>query len=206
MMFHLTSTQRGGRRSWPAERKTMNIRNIRGIVAFAVLAVSSVSAFAQDIVHTAERAGSFKTLLAAVKAAGLVSVLKSEGPFTVFAPTDEAFAKLGKTVDDLLKPENKSTLQAILKYHVLPNEVLAARVTRLRDGSQVKTVQGETIRIQTRNGIKINNANLLKTDVLADNGVIHVIDAVLLPPSIVNASKKHKNNQEASASTCNGGK
>lgn len=183
----------------------MKIRNIRGIVAVAALAVSSVSAFAQDIVHTAERAGSFKTLLAAAKAAGLVSVLKSDGPFTVFAPTDEAFAKLGKTVDELLKPENKSTLQAILKYHVLPSEVLAARVTRLKDGTQVKTVQGETIRIHTKGGIKINGANLLKTDVLADNGVIHVIDSVLLPPSIANASKK-QSNREAATNTCGGGK
>jgi transforming growth factor-beta-induced protein len=178
----------------------MKIRNLRGLVAAAVLAVTTVSAFAQDIVHTAEKAGAFKTLLAAAKAAGLVNVLKSDGPFTVFAPTDEAFAKLGTTVNELLKPENKHKLQAILKYHVLPTEVLAARVVKLKDGSMVKTVQGEKITIRNRNGVKVNNANVIKTDVLADNGVIHVIDSVLLPPSFT------KQDEHAQTSTCGGGK
>jgi uncharacterized surface protein with fasciclin (FAS1) repeats len=178
----------------------MKIRNLRGLMTASILAVSVVSSFAQDIVHTAEKAGAFKTLLTAAKAAGLVGVLKSDGPFTVFAPTDEAFAKLGTTVNELLKPENKHKLQAILKYHVLPNEVLAARVVKLKDGSMVKTVQGEKITIRNRNGVMVNNAKVIKTDVLADNGVIHVIDSVLLPPSFT------KSEEHAQSNTCGGGK
>jgi transforming growth factor-beta-induced protein len=172
---------------------------IKLLVSTLGLVVMMATAFAQDIVHTAERAGSFKTLLTAAKAAGLVSVLKSEGPFTVFAPTDEAFAKLGKTVNELLKPENRETLKAILTYHVLSGEVLAARVGRFKDGTKVKTVNGEKITFHLRGGLKVNGANIIKTDVLADNGVIHVIDAVLLPPSMTK-----KDETQAKAGSCDG--
>jgi uncharacterized surface protein with fasciclin (FAS1) repeats len=178
----------------------MKIRNLRGLASLAALTISVVSAFAQDIVHTAERAGSFNTLLTAAKAAGLVPVLKGDGPFTVFAPTDEAFAKLGTTVNDLLKPENKKKLVAILTYHVLPNEVLAARVGKLKNGAEVKTVQGEKLRIFNKGTLKVNDSRIIKTDVLADNGVIHVIDAVLLPPSFTKANEHHAE----AKSTCGG--
>lgn len=133
-----------------------------------------------DIVDTAVKAGSFKTLVAAVKAAGLVETLKGEGPFTVFAPTDEAFAKLPKgTVESLLKPENKSKLQAILTYHVVPGKVKAADVVKL---SSAKTVQGELVDISTRNGaVMVDQAKVVKADIETSNGVIHVVDSVLLP-------------------------
>ena len=132
-----------------------------------------------DIVDTAVSAGSFKTLVAAVKAAGLVETLKGKGPFTVFAPTDDAFAKLpAGTVDTLLKPENKEKLAAILTYHVVAGEVKAADVAKLKSA---KTVQGQSLAIDLSNGVKVNGANVLKTDIECANGVIHVIDAVLLP-------------------------
>ena len=134
-----------------------------------------------DIVDTAVKAGSFKTLVAAVKAAGLVDALKSDGPLTVFAPTDKAFAKLPKgTVANLLKPENKKTLQAILKYHVVAGQVAAKDVVKL---SKAKTLQGDNVAIAVADGkVKINNANVVKTDIVCSNGIIHVIDAVILPP------------------------
>ena len=134
----------------------------------------------KDIVDTAAGAGSFSTLVAAVKAAGLVETLKGEGPFTVFAPTDEAFAKLPKgTVDSLLKPENKDKLIAILSYHVVPGKVMAADVVKL---SEAKTVQGSEVDITVNaGGVKVDNANVIKTDINCSNGVIHVIDAVILP-------------------------
>ncbi|MFO0915359.1 MAG: fasciclin domain-containing protein [Pirellulales bacterium] len=133
----------------------------------------------KDIVDTAVAAGSFKTLVAAVKAADLVDTLKGKGPFTVFAPTDEAFAKLPKgTVEDLLKPENKEKLQAILTYHVVAGDVRAADVVKLKEA---KTVQGGTVKIDTSKGVKINDATVIKTDIATSNGVIHVIDTVLLP-------------------------
>ena len=133
-----------------------------------------------DIVDTAVAAGSFNTLVAAVKAAGLVETLKGEGPFTVFAPTDEAFAKLPKgTVEDLLKPENKETLQAILTYHVVPGRVMAKDVVKLESA---KTVQGNAVTIKTKDGaVMIDGANVVKTDIETSNGIIHVIDAVILP-------------------------
>lgn len=133
-----------------------------------------------DLVDTAAKAGSFKTLVAAVKAAGLVETLKGDGPFTVFAPTDEAFAKLPKgTVESLLKPENKKQLQAILTYHVVAGKVKAADVVKL---SSAKTVQGELVDVVVSdNGVKVDQANVIKTDIEASNGVIHVIDSVLLP-------------------------
>jgi uncharacterized surface protein with fasciclin (FAS1) repeats len=130
-----------------------------------------------DIVDVAVKAGSFKTLVAAVQAAGLVETLKSKGPFTVFAPTDEAFAKLPKgTVESLLKDVPK--LKNILLYHVVAGKVMAADVTKLHSA---KTVQGQNVMIDTTKGVKINDANVVKADILADNGVIHVIDKVILP-------------------------
>lgn len=149
--------------------------------AAAAAAASAVSAAQADIVDTAVGAGSFKTLVAAVKAAGLVDVLKGEGPFTVFAPTDEAFAKLpAGTVESLLKPENKDKLVAILTYHVVPGKVMAADVVKLSDA---KTVQGEPVAIKVEDGkVFVNQAQVVKTDIGTSNGVIHVIDAVILPP------------------------
>ena len=130
-----------------------------------------------DIVDTAVAAGSFKTLVTAVQAAGLVDTLKGEGPFTVFAPTDEAFAKLpAGTLDALLK--DKAKLQAVLTYHVVSGRVMAADVGKL---TSAKTVQGQSLAIDTSKGVKVGAANVVKTDVLASNGVIHVIDTVLIP-------------------------
>ncbi len=133
-----------------------------------------------DIVDTAVAAGSFKTLVAAVQAAGLVDTLKGAGPFTVFAPTDEAFAKLPKgTVESLLKPENKAKLQAILTYHVVAGKVSAADVVKL---TGAKTVQGQQIDIKVADGkVMVDGANVAKTDIETSNGVIHVIDSVILP-------------------------
>lgn len=132
-----------------------------------------------DIVATAVGAGSFTTLVAAVKAAGLVETLQGPGPFTVFAPTDDAFAKLpAGTVDTLLKPENKDKLVAVLTYHVVPGEVLAADVVGL---TEAPTVNGQKITVNTAEGVKVDGANVIKTDIRCDNGVIHVIDGVILP-------------------------
>lgn len=134
----------------------------------------------KDIVDTAVSAGSFETLVAAVQAAELVDALKSEGPFTVFAPTDDAFAKLPEgTLESLLQPENKGQLQAILKYHVVPGKVTASQVVKL---SSAKTLQGQDVAIAVSDGrVKVNNAKVVKTDINCSNGVIHVIDAVILP-------------------------
>ena len=134
-----------------------------------------------DIVDTAVAAGDFTTLVAAVKAAGLVETLKGDGPFTVFAPTDAAFAKIPKeTLQSLLLPENRDKLTKILTYHVVPGKVTAQDVTRLR---QAKTVQGSNLQIRTSQsgGVRINNANVVKTDIETSNGIIHVIDTVLMP-------------------------
>jgi len=132
-----------------------------------------------DIVAVASSAGSFKTLVAAVKAAGLVETLQGKGPFTVFAPTDEAFAKLPVgTVEDLLKPENKDKLVAILTYHVVPGKVMAADVKTM----MAKTVNGKELSLKVEDGkVTVNNATVIKTDVAASNGVVHVIDTVLIP-------------------------
>jgi uncharacterized surface protein with fasciclin (FAS1) repeats len=162
---------------------------IRGFrVAAAALAVVGLIAVSQlsadhhgkkDIVDTAVAAGQFTTLAAALKAAGLIDTLKGKGPFTVFAPTDAAFAKLpAGTVEGLLK--DKAKLTKILTYHVVPGKVLAADVVKLKDA---KTVEGSTVTIDTSNGVKINNATVVKTDVEASNGVIHVIDTVIMPAS-----------------------
>ena len=135
---------------------------------------------ANDIVDTAVSAGSFKTLAAALQAAGLVDTLKGKGPFTVFAPTDEAFRKLpAGTLEGLLKPESKAKLIAILTYHVVPGKVFAKDVVKL---SEAKTVQGSSAKITVKDGkVKVDDANVVKTDIVCTNGVIHVIDAVILP-------------------------
>ncbi len=134
----------------------------------------------KDIVATAVNAGSFKTLAAALKAAGLVETLQGKGPFTVFAPTDEAFAKLPDgTVEELLKPENKKRLTAILTYHVVPGKVLAADVVKL---SKAKTAQGSEVKIKVKEGkVLVDNATVMATDIACSNGVIHVISDVILP-------------------------
>lgn len=137
----------------------------------------------KDIVDTAVAAGSFTTLVAALKAADLVDTLKSKGPFTVFAPTDEAFAKLpAGTVESLLKPENKDKLAAILTYHVVSGKVKAKDVVKL---SSATTVQGDNVEIMVKDGgvILNENSNVISTDISTSNGVIHIIDTVILPPS-----------------------
>jgi uncharacterized surface protein with fasciclin (FAS1) repeats len=151
------------------------------------LALTAATAFAmpavaadKDIVDTAVAAGSFNTLAAALTAAGLVETLKGEGPFTVFAPTDAAFAALpAGTVEDLLKPENKDKLTAILTYHVVPGKVMS---TDLTEGMKAATVNGKEITITLEGGPKVNGAVISGPDVEASNGVIHVIDSVILPP------------------------
>ena len=145
---------------------------IAGIVAFGM----TLSAQAKDIVDTAVGAGSFKTLATALGAAGLVETLKGKGPFTVFAPTDEAFAKIPKAdLDALLK--DKAKLTAVLTYHVVAGKVMAADVK----AGNVKTVQGSELTVSTSMGVMVNNAKVIKTDIVADNGVIHVIDTVIMP-------------------------
>lgn len=151
-----------------------------GIFALAFTASVHAAGHSKDIVDTAVEAGSFETLVAAVTAAGLVDTLKGEGPFTVFAPTDEAFAALpAGTVEDLLKPENKDKLVAVLTYHILPGKVMAADIAGKE--MMAATVQGSEIDVNAMDGVMINDANVVTADVEATNGVIHVIDKVLLP-------------------------
>lgn len=154
-----------------------------GLLTGIVFLVSATAARAEDdIVETAVKAGSFKTLVAAVKAAGLVDTLKGEGPFTVFAPTDGAFKKLRKgTLESLLKPENKAKLTAILTYHVVPGKILAADAMKLKNGTKVKTVNGKSFTLSNRQGVHVDAARVVKTDIVCTNGVIHVIDSVILP-------------------------
>ena len=134
----------------------------------------------KDIVEVAASSGSFKTLIAAAQAAGLVEALKGQGPLTVFAPTDEAFAKLpAGTVENLLKPENKDKLTAVLTYHVVPGRVTAGEVVNL---SSAKTINGRALQISSMDGkVMIDNARVTATDIMASNGIIHVIDSVVLP-------------------------
>ena len=143
----------------------------------------------KTIVENAVASEDFKTLVAAVKAADLVKTLSGEGPFTVFAPTDKAFAKLPKgTLETLLKPENKKKLVGILTYHVVAGKVMAADVVKLKNA---KTVQGRNVRIRVKDGkVRLNKANVVKTDIVCKNGVIHVIDAVILPPEGRKGKKK----------------
>ena len=147
--------------------------------------VTPVGSYAKkDIVDTAAGNDMFSTLVAAVQAAGLVDTLKSDGPFTVFAPTNEAFAALpAGTVDSLLLPENRDRLVSVLTYHVVPAKVMS---TDLSDGADAPTVQGETLRVDLSNGVRINGANVVKADIKTANGVIHVIDTVMLPPALMN--------------------
>lgn len=151
------------------------------ITGVATALVMGSTAKAADIVDTAVAAGNFKTLAAALEAAGLVETLKGDGPFTVFAPTDDAFAKLPSgTVGSLLEPANKDQLVAILTYHVVPGNLPAAEVVKY---DQAETVNGARLDIDAGSGgVKVNGANVTATDIMADNGVIHVIDAVVLPP------------------------
>jgi len=149
---------------------------MKKLLIASLLSLGALTAKAADIVDTAIAAGSFKTLVTAVQAAGLVETLKGPGPFTVFAPTDEAFAKIPKDkLDALLK--DKKALTAVLTYHVVPGKVMAADVK----AGQVKTVQGSSLTVTTRGGVKVDNANVVKTDIGTSNGVIHVIDSVIMP-------------------------
>lgn len=162
---------------------------IASLVAAAALAIGltfgppATRAAETDIVDTAVAAGQFKTLAAALGAAGLIDTLKGPGPFTVFAPTDDAFAKLpAGTVENLLKPENKEQLVAILTYHVVPGKVMAADVVKLKEA---KTVNGKMLKVTAKEGaVMINDAKVTTTDIVASNGVIHVIDTVVLPPKM----------------------
>lgn len=150
------------------------------VLFLAIGAYARPKARPQDIVDTAVAAGSFKTLAAALQAAGLVDTLKGKGPFTVFAPTDEAFAKLpAGTVENLLMPENKAKLVAILTYHVVPGRELASQVTKM---NSARTVSGQSLAISVNGGtVMVDNAKVIKTDIVCCNGVIHVIDSVILP-------------------------
>jgi uncharacterized surface protein with fasciclin (FAS1) repeats len=156
----------------------------RALVAAAAVAALTLPATLRagdharkDIVDTAVAAGSFKTLAAALQAAGLVETLKGQGPFTVFAPTDEAFAKIPRADLDALL-QDKAKLTRVLTYHVVPGKVMAADVAKL---SEAKTVEGQSVKIDASAGVKVDGANVIKADVAASNGVIHVIDSVILP-------------------------
>ena len=146
------------------------------------LAISTSAFAASDIVDTAAGNSDFETLVAAVQAADLVETLKGEGPFTVFAPTDEAFEALGTTVDELLKPENKDKLTAVLTYHVVPGKVMSSD---LQDDMQAETVEGASVTIDLDNGPMVGEANITTPDIEASNGVIHVIDKVLVPEGVL---------------------
>ena len=151
------------------------------VVTAARITTAGCGTCDKSVVENAAADASFSTLVAAVKAAGLAETLSGPGPFTVFAPTNEAFAKLpAGTVESLLKPENKEKLVGILTYHVVSGKVMAADVT----AGDVPSVQGENIAVTTDGGVKVNGANVIATDVEASNGVIHVIDAVILPPTL----------------------
>ena len=149
---------------------------MKKLLIAAAVAAASFAAQAKDIVDTAVAAGQFKTLATALQAAGLVDTLKGPGPFTVFAPTDEAFAKVPKDqLDALLK--DKAKLTKVLTYHVVPGKVMAADVK----AGKVKTVQGSELTVATSGGVSVDNAKVVKTDIVASNGVIHVIDSVVIP-------------------------
>ena len=165
-------------------KKTFAFATVAAVVlTVAASGTTAVRAETRDVVDTAIAAGSFKTLAKALDAAGLVTTLKGSGPFTVFAPTDEAFAKLpAGTLETLLKPENKEKLQRILTYHVVSGKVMASDVVKLQSA---KAVSGDTITVNVRNGVvHVDNATVTKADVTASNGVIHVIDSVILPKGL----------------------
>ena len=146
------------------------------LIALALTAGTAFGAFAQDIVDVAAKAGNFNTLVTAVKAAGLVDTLKGPGPFTVFAPTDAAFAKVPKAKLDALLAD-PAALTTVLTYHVVPAKVMAADVK----AGKVKTVEGQELTVTTKGGVMVDNAKVVATDVAASNGVIHAIDTVLMP-------------------------
>ena len=156
-----------------------SILTVATVAALTMIANTLTASSEKTIVGVAASAGQFNTLVAAVKAAGLVDTLNGKGPFTVFAPTDEAFAKLpAGTVESLLKPENKEKLVGILTYHVVPGKVMAADVKTMK----AKTVNGQKLAIKVADGkVTVDNATVIKTDIAASNGVIHVIDSVVLP-------------------------
>ncbi len=156
-------------------------KTIVGIAVGSALSLGSVAVQAADIVDTAVKAGQFNTLAAALQAANLVDTLKGAGPFTVFAPTDEAFKKLPPgTVENLLKPENKAQLAKLLTYHVVPGKVMSASLAGKT--TDAKTVEGQSVKIvATMAGVTVDNAKVTAADVVADNGVIHVIDTVIMP-------------------------
>ena len=164
-------------------KKTFAVGTLAAVVMTVAVSGAAVRAETRDVVETAVAAGSFKTLAKALDAAGLVTTLKGSGPFTVFAPTDEAFAKLpAGTLETLLKPENKEKLRRILTYHVVSGKVMASDVVKLQS---TKAVSGDTITVKVRNGaVHVDNATVTTADVTASNGVIHVIDAVILPKGI----------------------
>ena len=159
----------------------INLRRFAiAMIALLPLTFTTTSVKAGDIVDTAAASDQFSTLVAAVKAAGLVETLKGEGPFTVFAPTNDAFAALpAGTVENLLKPENKDKLVAVLTYHVIPGKVMSADISgKMAD---VATVQGSSLSIDATSGVKVDNASVTTADIITSNGVIHVIDQVVLP-------------------------
>ena len=166
----------------PTTEEVKQMKKVIPLIAISLLLAGSVMAGDpnKDIVDTAITVGQFNTLAKALQVAGLIDTLKGKGPFTVFAPTDEAFAKLpGGTVEELMKPENKAKLVAILTYHVVPGEIKASDVVKL---TSAKTVNGEPLKVTSMGGnVMINDANVVKADILCSNGVIHVIDTVLLP-------------------------
>ncbi|WP_375569498.1 fasciclin domain-containing protein [Ahrensia marina] len=152
------------------------------VVSLGMAGSAFADGHSKDIVDTAVEAGSFTTLVAAVQAAGLEDTLRGEGPFTVFAPTDEAFAALPEgTVENLLLPENLETLQAVLTYHVLPGKVMSADIAGQE--LSVATVEGSEVMVNATDGVMVDSANVVTADIETSNGVIHVIDAVILPPS-----------------------
>jgi len=166
-------------------KKTAEAAPVTKMVSADNAYIQTIGSYAKkDIVDTAASYDTFSTLVAAGKAADLVDTLKSEGPFTVFAPTNAAFDALpAGTVESLLLPENKDQLVSVLTYHVVPAKVMS---TDLSDGANAPTVQGETVMVDLSDGVRINNANVVKADIKTSNGVIHVIDAVLLPPALTN--------------------
>ena len=165
-------------------KKTFAVATVAAVVlTVAASGTTAVRAETRDVVDTAIAAGSFKTLAKALDAAGLVTTLKGAGPFTVFAPTDEAFAKLPNgTLETLLKPENKEKLRRILTYHVVAGKVMASDVVKLQSA---KAVSGDTITVKVQDGVvRVDNATVTSADVLASNGVIHFIDSVILPKGL----------------------
>jgi uncharacterized surface protein with fasciclin (FAS1) repeats len=176
-----------GKKNWKLGGETMKrafgfagMMLALSVVSIGSMGVGRAADEPKDIVDTAVAAGSFNTLAAALKAADLVGALKGPGPFTVFAPTDEAFAKLPQgTLDELLKPENEDKLKSILLYHVVAGKVMAKDVVGIKEA---KTLNGASLSVSVDGGkVMVDNAHVTQTDILADNGVIHVIDAVVLP-------------------------